>query len=392
MTTCCHGHQHEDGFSGLGGTLAELIPEFRARATETETGRTLPDDLARRAKEGGLFDLLRPRSLGGLGLDTMTFLDTAIVLSHADSSVGFLFSIATVANALFAWLDPTVARHLIGDSIHFSATCTPAPLGTAIPDGHGGFIVSGRWPFSTGCKHADWFEVGVVVMDGDGPRLGTDGAPQRRLAIVRPKDARIIDTWQASGLRGTGSHDVTLEGLTVPEEHTIPLEPGGARVNGPLGSLSITAMVALTGLGFPLGIARRALDEFTELAKTKKRGLIGTQTLLARDEHVQAELGRAEAELRAATAYARQVARQMWTGALEGREADENEMELAGNHAVRVATSVVDTVCALAGASISRDAHPLERCQRDVHTARQHGIYGPRVYKRYARHLMDVTD
>ena len=118
------------------------------------------------------------------------------------------------STAFFAWLDPEVARELIGDDPDFVSTSMWAPLGHAAPDGSGRFAVSGRWPFNSGCPHAAWLQVGVMVTGTDSPRR--DGAPDWRFAFVPGRAAQIEDTWDAMGLRGTGSHHLSLAGLAVP--------------------------------------------------------------------------------------------------------------------------------------------------------------------------------
>lgn len=248
----------------------DLTPELSVRAAEGEALRTMPPDLVEKVRDAGLFGLALPRTLGGLEIEPLAFVDVIEELSRADGSAGWTVLIGN-STSFFAWLDPDVAREMIGDDVRFASTSMFGPLGRAVPDGSGAFTVSGRWPFNSGCPHAGWLQAGVFVTDGDGPRMLPDRGPDWRLAFFRPGDARILDTWDAVGLRGTGSHDLTVSELRVPQEHVAApfFEP--ARHDGPLWRIPFFTQLAIYILGFPLGVARRALDEFTALAATKQR-------------------------------------------------------------------------------------------------------------------------
>jgi alkylation response protein AidB-like acyl-CoA dehydrogenase len=140
-----------------------------------------------------------------------------------------------------------------------------APLGRAVPAGPGSpgrFAVTGRWPFNSGCPHASWLQVGVL----------SDADPPWRFAFVPARSAVIEDTWDAMGLRGTGSHHLSLADVPVPAEHLDApfFEP--ARHDGPLWRIPLVTLGAMFLAAVPLGVARRALDEFTALAAGQRRG------------------------------------------------------------------------------------------------------------------------
>ena len=221
------------------------------------------------AKAGGLFRLNLPRSLGGLELDPATTAEIFEEISRADGSAGWTIVIGN-STAFFAWLDPAVAKELIGDDADFVSTSMWAPLGRAAPDGSGRFTVSGRWPFNSGCPHAAWLQVGVMVTGAGPPRPG--GAPDWRFAFVPARSAVIEDTWDAMGLRGTGSHHLSLAGVQVPAGHLAApfFEP--ARHDGPLWRIPLVTLAAMFLAAVPLGVARRALDEFAAIATSKVRG------------------------------------------------------------------------------------------------------------------------
>lgn len=362
-----------------------LSPELSARAFEGEAQRTMPPDLVEKVRDAGLFGLALPRTLGGLEIEPLAFMEVIEELSRADGSAGWTVLIGN-STSFFAWLDPDVAREMIGDDVGFASTSMFGPLGRAAPDGSGAYTVDGRWPFNSGCPHAGWLQAGVFVTDGDGPRMLPDRGPDWRLAFFRPGDARIHDTWDAVGLRGTGSHDLTVSGLRVPEEHLAApfFEP--ARHDGPLWRIPFFAQLAVYLVGFPLGVARRALDEFTALAVTKRRGGMGDTVADTGD--AQVVLARAEAGVRSARAFAHEVIGDMWDTALAG-DAPTLEQRglvlLAAQQARLACTAAVDGVFPLAGASAVYSSEPLQRCFRDIHTAGQHIFFSPESWKRYAR-------
>jgi len=363
------------GIDSLRSAVADLVPDFRARAGEAEQLRTMPADLVRRAKAAGLFRLNLPRSLGGFELDPATTAEIFEEISRADGSAGWTIVIGN-STAFFAWLDPAVARELIGDHPDFVSTSMWAPLGQATPERPGRFTVSGRWPFNSGCPHAAWLQVGVFVGGSAGPRMLASGAPDWRFAFIPARSAVIEDTWDAMGLRGTGSHHLTLSGVQVPAEHLAApfFEP--ARHDGPLWRIPLITLAAMFLAAVPLGIARRALDEFAAIATKKVRGP-ATQSI-GHDAHAQCQLTQAEGALASARSLLFDTIAQIWDDACRGDEPGLEQRALvllAANQAVRAGVEAVDRVFHLAGAEAVFAHHPLQRCFSDIHTAGQHILF-----------------
>ncbi|MGH3978378.1 MAG: acyl-CoA dehydrogenase family protein [Pseudonocardiaceae bacterium] len=368
----------------------ELAPEIRERALEAERLCTLPPDLAERIEHAGLFALWLPRSLGGLELDPATIVRVIEELSYADGSTGWTTLIGG-STAFFAWLDPAVARELIDGRPYAASTCVIASSGQAVPDGTGGFTVAGRWAFNSGVRHARFSQVGAVVMDGEQPRLLDDGTPDWRFAFFATDRGRIIDTWDAAGLRGTGSHDLAVEGLHVPAELFVNPARSEPCHDGPLWRFPLFANLNVTIMGFPLGVARRALDEFTELARTKTRG--PELARLADDRHVQLQLAIAEGGLRAARAFAFEVIGELWDTACAGDPLSLDQrtrLSLAAQQAVRASVAAVDAVFRLAGAGAIYADQPLQRCFRDIHALDAHIFVSADAVTRYAKHRLGI--
>jgi alkylation response protein AidB-like acyl-CoA dehydrogenase len=369
----------------------DLAPDLSARASEAELLRTMPGDLVGRVRAGGLFRMALPASLGGLELDPVTTIQVVETLSEADGSAGWTVLIGN-STAFFAWLDPTVAKEMIGDDPDFCSTSMFGPFGRAVDSGDDAFTVSGRWPFNSGCPHAEWLQVGVFVMGEEGPRIRAGGTePDWRFAFVRRESAVIEDTWDALGLRGTGSHHLSLDGVRVPVEHFAAPVYEPARGDGPLSFLGLFDLASIMMAGFPLGVARRAVDEFTVLARTKFRG--NPANTVAGNGHSQMVLSQAESRLRSARLYVHDVAGAVWDSCCAGNRPPpplRAELALATCHAMRTAVDAVDSLYRLAGAEAVFTGNPLERCFRDVHAGSQHIIYSAAREQEFARIQMGV--
>jgi indole-3-acetate monooxygenase len=358
-----------------------LAPEFRARAAEGETNRTMPADLAAKVKEAGLFRLSLPASLGGWEADPITIFEVIERLSYADGSAGWTTLIGC-SPVFMAWLDPSVAAKLLDGNPDICTTGVFAPLGRAVPDGNGSFKVDGRWPCNSGCPHSEWFVVGVVVMDGDHPRIVPPGRPDWRLAWFPCADGEIIDNWYAAGLKGTGSHDVAVHGITVPEELTCSPMFDPARHAGPLYRLSFHNLISAHMAGFPAGVGRRALDEFAVAAERKHRG--PSPTSVADDPVVQHRFAVVDGDLRAARAFFIEAIGEAWEKVTRGDpySLQQRALVMSANQVLqRAAVAAVDAVLPLAGASAVYADNPIQRCSRDLRAASQHIFFNLDVLK-----------
>ena len=375
--------------TGLPDVVSEQVTTFasllRSRSGESEQLGTMPPDLAEVAKRDRLFTLALPRSLGGLELDPLTIIEIIETLSHADGSGGWTVAISN-NTVFFAWLDPTVAKELLGDVPRIAATCMFTPLGRAFPDHTEGFTVSGRWPFSTGCLHADWFQGGMFVMDGSAPRLSSDGRPDYRFAFFPREQAEIVPTWDVLGLRGTGSNTIGARRIAVPEEHVSAMFFEPARHDGPLWRIPCFTLAGMFLAGFPLGVARRALDEFISIAPSRIRA--PSIQPLASEPECQVALARAEGTVRAARSLVFDAVGHVWELAQRGDVPDlaaRANVLLALHHAMHACTSAVDSIFMLSGARAVSHGDPLERCFRDIHTGVQHAFFSPDAAKRFAK-------
>lgn len=367
-----------------------VAPTLAGRAAEAERNRTLPSEVVEELRAAGLFRLLLPNRLGGLELDPVTVVEVIEELSRADGSAGWTVLIGN-STAFFSWLDPDVAGHLIGCGPDFVAAAMFGPTGQATLVDDDSVVVDGRWSFVSGAPHADWFQLGVFVMDGGQPRMLEDGSPDWRFAYLHRDHVVVEDTWNPAGLRGTGSHHVSVSGAQIPLSQLAAPFRTPARQEGPLWQLPFFTLVGLSMAGFPLGVARRALDEITQLATVATRGGLGAP--IASDEHAQVELSRVEGAVHAARVFVLDVASDLWTTVNAGAAPTIEQRcrcSLAVQHAMRTAVDAVDVAFRFAGASVVQGDHPLQRCFRDVHVASQHIYFSSDAQKRYARFRLGI--
>jgi alkylation response protein AidB-like acyl-CoA dehydrogenase len=369
---------------------AWVAAEARHQADVAERERTMPEPLVASARRAGLFRMAMPAALGGLELEPLSIVRAVQEVSRGDGSAGWSVLIGN-STAFFAWLDPTAASEMLGGAVDVVSSSMFAPLGTAHRDGDD-LVVHGRWPFNSGCLHADWLQAGVIVMDGDRPAQRPDGRVDARFAFFPRSGAEILDTWWSMGLRGTGSHDIEVHGLRVPERQTAAPMQDPPVLDGALCRLGFFPLLSVLMSGFPLGVARRALDEIETLAPTKRRG--ASRTTIAEDSHAQHEVGRAEAALQSAECFVVDAVGAAWDAVSAGGplgDAQAGRVALAAEHAMSAAVQVVDVALGLAGAGAVYAGHPLERCFRDLHTANQHIAFSGEGHRSYARARFGLT-
>jgi len=363
----------------------EIAPMLSERALVCERLGTLPPDLVETVRRAGLFRLATPRELGGLELDPATIVEVFEELARADGSAGWTIMIGN-ASAFLAWLDPAVARALLGARAGPVTAGVFAPMGRLTPNGGKGFQLDGRWSFASGCLHADLFFGGAFVMDGERPRMLPERGPDWRLAFYGATAGSVIENWDVVGLAGTGSHDIAAAGLAVPEEHTAAVFFEPARHDGPLWRFPFFTLAGTFLMSIPLGIARRALDELASFAPTKIRP--PGPGSIAEDGDVQLAVSRAEGALQSARALVFDALGSMWDTACAGDVPTVDQRArflLAGQQTMRAATEAVNIAHSLAGAGAIHAGNPLGRCFRDIHAAAQHIYFSPAAAKRYAK-------
>jgi indole-3-acetate monooxygenase len=368
-----------------------VAPAIAAWRDAGEQERHMVRPLFEALRDAGLFSLMAPRAAGGAEADDGTVLRVIEELSSQDGSVGWNVMIASHMAVIASYLPPQAAREVYRSGASTVIAGALPPKGVAVPV-DGGFRVSGRWAFGSGCYQADWMCAPSIVTESGTPRLRTDGRPETRALFLPVGDCQILDTWYTAGLRGTGSHDWQIDDVFVPEHRSFQLSFDHAQVEpGALSLRNFKPYADAHVAAVALGIARCAIDSFKRLATTKTP-LLATSTL-ATQHTVHERFGRAEALLRSARAFLYETMRELPRSPNWSAEVSDElsaPVRLASAHAAQNAAEVVDLMYTSAGTSSIYASSQLERCFRDVHVVTQHIGVAPSNIEMVGQYLLGL--
>ena len=357
-----------------------LEPLIREHAEVIEQAR-MPAPLVDALHDAGVFRAMLPHELGGLEAEPVEWLQMIEELSRINASVGWNAFIQSGIGLTF--LDPETFERFRerGGGRLILAMNLGRMAGKAVRV-EGGYRVSGRWPFASGSPFATWLGGMSMVCDEDGsPVLRANGLPQPLLAIWPADQARIIDTWDGLGLRGTGSGDFEISGLFVPDEQ-VNTELFGAP-NYDRALFRIKEMPEIGHGAHALGVASAALESF--VAAVNSKPLPGSSRQLAMG-HMQAHqiaFARADVLVRAARTLLHETVRAAYEDATVHAELDlELRVRLreANIFTVRAAREAVGLVFEMAGSSAVYRGRPIEQAFRDINTAANHTNYVESAY------------
>jgi indole-3-acetate monooxygenase len=342
-----------------------------AAGDEIERTRRIPAALLSALHEAQLFRMLLPRSLGGGEVTPGVYLAAVEEVAKHDASVAWNIFVGNSSALVGAYLDAEVARAIYSDP-HTVISWGPPNKhrARAVP---GGYKVSGRWDFASGCRAANWMGAHCLVEEEDGAlRLNRLGRPTVRILLCPVEQATLLDTWHTIGLRGTASDSYTFEDVFIPEAYSSQREdPELRRETGPLYSFTHAGLYAVGVAGVALGIARAMLDALVELAARKApRGL----ARLADSPTVQAEVARNEARLGSARAYLLDIVGDLYARASAAAPMDipdRARARLGCTHAIHTAIETADFAYKNAGVDAIFPGSPFERRFRDMHTLSQ---------------------
>ncbi len=365
--------------------VARVTPTLVAHAAQAEALGTLPAATVDALDEAGLFRLKLPAVLGGAEADPVTQFEVLEALAMVDASAAWCTMVgATTLTLPAVYLpDESVAKV-------FAAGRIPRAAGVYMPIGRaavvpGGYRVTGRWPFASGVRHSQWVSATTrVVRDG--------ALTSERRAVVFPTEAALVhDNWQVAGLQGTGSCDFSLDDLFVADDFTWDAETAEPQRGGPLCRLAMPGFVANEHAAFALGVARRALDVFVDVAKAKARGV--APSVLAMRPTVQRLLAKADLELKAARALTIEQYERAWQTVCARRSTPpvmQAELRAVAVHATDVAVDVTTRVFRAAGGSALYLDHALQRCLRDLHAGAQHFMVSDSAYEGQGQFMLGV--
>ena len=358
----------------LWGRAEALLPTLRERAARTEELRRIPDETLRDFHDAQLFRIHQPRRVGGAELEFSTVVTFGALLARACASTSWNFINFLAHHLILGMYPPRAQDEIWGespDTLIASSFVFPAAKARKVKDG---YVVSGRWPFSSGVDPSDWNMLGGLAF------LDENAPPEQRIFLLHKSQYRVIDNWFAGGLRGTGSKDVEPTEQFVPEHRTLAVAdtkggptPGSAVNPGPLFQMPVFAMFPYMLSGVALGIAEGLIDDYASGILTRTGKMTGAR--IAEIQSTQIRFSEASAYARASRNTQLGNCREAWEAISGGKVPDQRtkaRYRLEGAYAVDWAVRAVDAMFTLAGASGLYESGHVARAFRDAHAVKQH--------------------
>jgi alkylation response protein AidB-like acyl-CoA dehydrogenase len=360
-----------------------LRPVIAAHAGQADRDRHLPAALVEPLRSAGAFRLTTPAVYGGYELRLAELIEVYEAFGAIDASVAWNIWNGSCGFSA-ALLDPRAVEQIWGDADPIIAN-SARPTGQAHVDG-ADLVLSGRWDIVSAIDVADWAVLFGMVMEGDAPAM-VDGHPDVRAFFVRREQFQILDTWHTTGMRGTGSNTVVVDGARVPSHLAVsPFAP--ARIDAPRYRIPAFTIASLGAAPIVLGIAQATIDQVLALAPTK--GTDNGQPLAMRP-HAQHELAAAQVALDAARLLLHDAASRIDQAADDAEPVTEllrARLRAAISHAAITVREVLATCQRLASSTAIYTDNPIERLLRDGSTATQHMILAETHLDIYGRLLL----
>ena len=342
----------------------ELQPMIRQCADEIEETGSVPREIIDAITDRGLYRLNLPARSYGEQAHPLVVFHVIEALAHADASTAWVVMIATEVSLLAAYLPNAVLSQMIGGEEPGGPTCrivgSSRVMTTAEP-AESGYRLSGRLNFVSGVEHATYVVATFI-----------DFEERVRFALLPQRAGTVVETWDAMGLRGTGSHDWELDRVFVQNAHTwAAADPPHAE--GPQWCVPDRSLVAwIANAGHAIGTAQGALDD---LAVVASESTTGDTAALREREAFRLAFARAQAEVSAARALVQGAWSTAWPSIEQGTPDPKllGRCRLANVHAVHACVDAVEQLFRAAGTKAARRTWTLERRWRDLQTARQHG-------------------
>lgn len=352
-----------------------LVPRLRERASRTEELRRLPPETERDLHDAGLFRIMQPKRVGGSELDYVALVDCSDVLAQGDASVAWNFANLASHHWMLGMFDRR-AQDLIwssnADALIASSFIFPSGRASKVD---GGYLLQGHWPFSSGVGSSEWNMLGGVVASED----EADGI-EYRIFLLHKKDYKVTDTWNASGLRGTGSNDVEVAEIFVAEPMTVAVgdlaggsTPGSAANPNPLYALPVFSLFPYVLSGAGLGNAQACLDDYIDI--TRHRASTYNRAKLGDFQSTQIKIAEASAKIDAARLIMRSRCLEAMADARSGHipdMAEKTRLRRDGAYSVNLCTEAVSLLSSASGARGLFTTGALQRQFRDAHAINSH--------------------
>jgi 3-hydroxy-9,10-secoandrosta-1,3,5(10)-triene-9,17-dione monooxygenase len=352
-----------------------LVPQLRERAARTEELRRLPPETERDLHDAGLFRIVQPKRVGGSEFDYVALVDFAETIGVADASVAWNLANLSSHHWMLAMFDPRAQDAVWkedADALIASSFVFPAGRANKVD---GGYVLRGRWPFSSGVDSSAWNMLAGIVSSDD----EADGI-EYRIFLLPKRDYKIIDTWNASGLRGTGSNDVEANDVFVAEAMTLEVAdlaggptPGSAANPNALYALPVFSLFPYVLSGVALGNAQACLDDYIEIAR--HRASTYNRARLADLQSTKIKIAEASAKIDAARLIMRSTCMQAMSDARAGHIPDmaaKTRSRRDGAYSVNLCTEAVLLLFAASGARGLYNSGALQRQFRDASAINSH--------------------
>ena len=354
---------------------------------ELEREQRLPKALVEQFHAAGFYRLVRPRELGGLQADPLTYLRTVELLAEGSGSVGWNLCNNNIAQLVTLGLPDEGIQEIFGPGGDVAIAGTAVQGGGRAMPVDGGYRVTGRWPFGTGCQESAWMLGSFQILDGDQPRRSPDGTSVYWRGVFHRSEAQTVaGSWDVSGLRATGSFDWTVDDVFLPERRTmvhagVPLDNQWSHWPGISYALPAQAWVGPHHSAVITGIARAGIDALIDLAVEKTPR--GRTARLCENPQVQDAVGRADAILNAGRAYRTSTITEVWNTIAAGEDTTLEQRarcRLAAVHAADCAREAMDLVYRQGGSTSYRRESRLAECWRDLQVVGQAVTIMPEWY------------
>jgi alkylation response protein AidB-like acyl-CoA dehydrogenase len=350
--------------------IADHLP---ARSAEIEAARRLPADLLAQLVTAGCFRMLLPQTHGGSEATLAEAMAMYEALACADPATGWTVMIGATGWCDLAGLPRASFDALFAPPAETIIAGVFAPTGTISPI-DGGYQLTGRWGFASGCEHATHFFANAI-------ESFVDGHPRMRISVLEPDAVAIEDTWEVIGLCGSGSHHFNVTGARVPAERTfVPLVDPPC-IDTPIVRIPTPAVFALGIASVAIGTARGALDAAIDVAQARVPLLDASP--FATDALFQHDLARADAGLSAARSLVDDVAGRLWGRAAAGDDPvleERARARSAAAWATDTALAATEFAYQAGGGGAVYDESPLQRRLRDIHAITQHFLVRPNTF------------
>lgn len=359
--------------------VQDLLPALRERAAEAERLRVVPDASIKELEGTGFFRLLQPRRYGGYEADPVDFYTAVRAIAGACGSTGWVASVLGVHPWQVGLFADEVQQAVWGEDINTRLSSSYAPTGKAKVV-EGGYRLSGKWSFSSGCDHASWVLLGGLVFDDEG------NVVDFKTFLVPREKYQINDVWNVVGLRGTGSNDIVVEETFIPEAYTLSMVETG-RCKGPGQAVNTSELYRLpfhsiftTTICTPIiGMAAGAYAEHVEMQKKRVRAAYAGEKA-SLDPFAAVRIARASSEIDAAWALAMNNIREEQAYVARGEQIPlslrlkvRRDQVLGTQRAIEAIDTLFE---ASGGRALAEDTY-LQRTWRDAHAGRVHAANDP---------------